>query len=328
MRFHNFTVFFILYVIFPAVSFADIKVDGYFIANHQKCPAYQSFKKKTNPDNVHLIEDMSYPILSKNKSNATHYRIKIKDASPQQRWVSATCGKRLTDCQSSSGGSSIDPDTGTEIQGDEYLLALSWQPAFCQTHPAKSECKNQTKDRYDASHFTLHGLWPQPRSNTYCGVSRQHKKLDKRKAWGQLPALALADGTMRQLTKIMPGVASFLQRHEWIKHGTCYSKTAEEYYQESIQLTLEINRSPIRDLLAKRVGKQVTTAEIKDQFNQVFGAGAGDKIKVRCNAGMISELWINLKGSVTQDSRLATLLHNAAPATDQCQGGLVDPVGF
>src|SRR3546814_10932851 len=53
---------------------------------------------------------------------------------------------------------------------DFFVLAVSWQPAFCETRPAKPECVTQDEDRFDASHFALHGLWPQPRGNVYCGV--------------------------------------------------------------------------------------------------------------------------------------------------------------
>jgi ribonuclease T2 len=51
----------------------------------------------------------------------------------------------------------------------EYILAVSWQPGFCETHPNRKECAGQTSERYDATHFSLHGLWPMRKS--YCGVA-------------------------------------------------------------------------------------------------------------------------------------------------------------
>ena len=44
--------------------------------------------------------------------------------------------------------------------GDDYVLAASWQPSFCETKPDKDECESQTGDRFDATHFAIHGLWP------------------------------------------------------------------------------------------------------------------------------------------------------------------------
>ena len=46
---------------------------------------------------------------------------------------------------------------------DYYVLALSWQPAFCEGRPDKSECRTQTQNRFDANNFVLHGLWPNQR---------------------------------------------------------------------------------------------------------------------------------------------------------------------
>ena len=43
----------------------------------------------------------------------------------------------------------------------QYVLAVNWQLAFCETRSRLPECRSQTEDRFDASHFTLHGLWPQ-----------------------------------------------------------------------------------------------------------------------------------------------------------------------
>ena len=330
---------------FPHAVLAEVKLDGYFIANAQSCPAYQSKNKKTNPGNIHLLEDMAYKVIAKNKFDATHYRILIDYASPQERWVAVDCGLLLTDCRHSGalsgsdiGGTPVNPapgdspggpDSGETDSGDlEYLLALSWQPAFCQTHQQKNECQTQTGTRYDASNLALHGLWPQPRGNEYCGVSNADKKLDQRSSWDQLPALGLPDDLMSELIEIMPGVASFLQRHEWTKHGTCYSDTPEEYFEESMQLTLQVNNSTVRNLLSDRIGEYVSSEEIKDRFNDAFGEGAGDKVRVKCSGTMISELWINLRGTIEENTLISSLLATASPAQGSCQGGIVDAAGF
>ena len=56
----------------------------------------------------------------------------------------------------------------------------------------------------------------------------------------------------------MPGTRSALHRHEWLKHGTCYGDTAEEYFADALQLMAELNASPVRALLAARIGGRVT----------------------------------------------------------------------
>ena len=323
------------YLIFITLFFAEqassqVPLTGYFIAV-ENCQAHQSFRKGTNPGNIELIQDMSYELIAKNKVKATHYRIRVKDARPQERWVSAACGFILTDCKSSNTGtgtSTGETPSGHGGRQPEYLLAISWQPAFCQTHQYKIECETQDENRYDASNFTLHGLWPQPRSNVYCNVSNLNKSLDKRKLWDRLPRLDISSETYEDLIEVMPGVASYLQRHEWIKHGTCYSITPEEYFAESILLVEQINSSAVRDYFADNIGKSIPISQIKTEFDKAFGSGAGDKVKVKCSNGMITELWINLKGEITLQSELSTLLKHAETADSKCRNGLVDPVGY
>ena len=69
---------------------------------------------------------------------------------------------------------------GTPVAAAEvHVLAASWQPAFCETRPAKPECLSQTEDRVDATGFSLHGLWPQPVDNVYCGVPPELRAVDE-----------------------------------------------------------------------------------------------------------------------------------------------------
>lgn len=327
------TIFLGLVYVFPVTGWADIRFDGYFIAQQDSCEALQSIRNHTNPGNIHLTLDTAYEVMSKNKADASHYRIRVKNATPSERWVAISCGKLLTDCRE-QGAVVIpfppdDPDTPPTLPASpSYLLALSWQPAFCQTHQQKTECQTQTVDRYDANHFSLHGLWPQPRNNTYCSVSNNHKRLDKRKMWDQLPPLTITEETFGDMIETMPGVASYLHRHEWIKHGTCYSTTPEEYFLESIMLADQVNSSVVRDFFAANIGQSVSASEIRTKFDEAFGPGASSKLKIYCSNGMISELWINLSGEVVDDTPLSSLLKNAKQADAGCQNGLIDPVGF
>ncbi len=325
-----FTPLALLALLLTNLCWADIPLDGYFIAQ-DNCPATTRIKVEegVTPD-ARLTEDMTYELISKNKSAATHYRIQVKGVSPQERWVPISCGVIV---DASCIGSKTDPDPGPNPDpkpSKEYLLAVSWQPAFCETHRSKSECEDQDEQRYDADHFALHGLWPQPKGNDYCGVSNVEKNLDKAKAWSQLPSLGLSEDLYADLTIIMPGVASYLQRHEWIKHGTCYSADPEEYFRESIMLVEQLNddNNKVRKLFATNIEKEIKLEDVKAAFNDSFGAGAGDKLTMKCSQGMITELWINLKGEIDANSTLADLLQDASPAATKCRSGKVDRAGF
>lgn len=224
-----------------------------------------------------------------------------------------------------------DDATQKKFQGD-MVLALSWQPAFCETRPRLRECRSQKPGRYDVNNFSLHGLWPQPGSNVYCDVNRRVIETDKRRRWKKLKGLGLSDSLKTKLWKIMPGARSFLHRHEWIKHGTCYSDTPETYYLDSVFLTDTINRSPVRDLFARNIGKRINNTQIRTAFEQTFGQGAGQRVRVACkrdgNRTLITEITIGLSGLIHQQADLAQLIQNAPATKKGCIAGFVDPVGF
>ncbi|HFC92209.1 MAG TPA: ribonuclease [Leucothrix mucor] len=300
---------------------ASEKLEGCFKAS-QSCEAVRSIRKNTNPGNISLKVGKEYRLVAKNKANAaTHYQLIIKGVEPERRWVTLDCGRVLENCSDSSAA-----PTARRIASDEYLLALSWQPSFCETHKRKLECKTLTSTRFDAGHLVLHGLWPQPRNNAYCGVSIKDKAIDRRKRWDLLKPLKLSTDVTKELAKVMPGYASNLQRHEWIKHGTCYGKNANDYYADALSLTREINASPISALFRDNRGKKISSKQIRLLFDQSFGAGSGNKVNLRCDRkGNIGELWINLKGDIQNDLSLRGLLRKAESTKSRCQTGTVDP---
>ncbi len=195
----------------------------------------------------------------------------------------------------------------------DNLLAISWQNAFCENNQHKRECRNVNKTAYSSSNFTLHGLWPQPRSRVNC-------KGDK-KVW-------LEKKLYKELKEVMPGTRSGLHKHEWKKHGTCYGKSADLYFIDSISLLKQINSSAVRTLFFKNIGKTLTKKEVMMAFDKSFGKGIGRKIQMKCKNGLITELWINLDGEISKESDISTLLKSAKNAKGGCQKGKVDRVGY
>jgi len=144
-----------------------------------------------------------------------------------------------------------------------------------------------------------------------------------------LDPLGLTEETFVELFISMPGVASHLQRHEWIKHGTCYSDSAEIYYRDSLKLINKINDTNISTLFANNIEETITSEQIRNAFDEAFGEGSGEKVNVKCNKGLIVELWVNLKGDINNDDNLSRLLQNAPVVNNiSCESGMVDAVGF
>jgi ribonuclease T2 len=193
------------------------------------------------------------------------------------------------------------------------LLALSWQNAFCQTHQKKRECRNVKPSHYSASHFTLHGLWPQPRSRVNCKGPRK---------------VRLEKDLYKELLEVMPAAKSGLQNHEWKKHGTCYGKDDDGYFKDAINLTKQVNSSALQELFAKNVGKSITSQQVRRAFDKSFGKGSGKKVKLNCKKGLITEIWINLDGEIDPKTPLQNLLKKAKRAKGGCKRGKVDKVGF
>jgi ribonuclease T2 len=325
---------------FGSPALAQVKMSGQFTAG-EACPAFQSIKKRTNPGDVAVRAGSSYQLLGKNKEQATHYWIEVPGAKPLQRWVAISCGQtdqaQIT-APAPSSGAAVETPNGTvkpksQPKGAKdgvpfYVLALSWQPAFCESKPNKVECQTQTPQRYDASHFTLHGLWPQPRRNVFCGVDQATTALDDQRQWDKLPALDLTPQTRQGLDRAMPGTQSQLDRHEWIKHGTCYAGgSAESYFKDSVRLADAVNTSVVQDFMAANIGKTIQTKDLLSKFDEAFGAGAGARVRVACDKqGRIAEITIGLKGDIPSGTNIAKLIAASESTDAGCPSGLVDPV--
>ncbi|WP_082367034.1 ribonuclease T2 [Ensifer adhaerens] len=211
----------------------------------------------------------------------------------------------------------------------EYVLAVSWQPGFCETRPQRKECASQTAERFDATNLSLHGLWPLRKS--YCGVAADVRSQDRKGDWLDLPKLAMADDTAARLQVAMPGVQSGLDRHQWLRSGTCQGGTVDDYFAVQLRMLDELNRSAVGALFRGRIGSELDEKAIKQAFDQSFGTGAGDRVRMRCQTvagrSVITGLTIGLTGDVSGKSSLAPLIQAAGPTEFKCAKGIADAAG-
>jgi len=219
---------------------------------------------------------------------------------------------------------------GLSQQRTQYILAVSWQPAFCEGNENRAECTSQAPDSFEASHFTLHGLWS-PRAN-YCGVIRDIQFADKDGQWDLLPPPQMSDATRKKLDQMMPGAKSNLDRHEWIKHGTCYGEQPDPYFSDALAMLDAVNASPVRELFAQNVGKELTQEQVRAAFDKAFGKGAGQRVRLACNRDgerrLLVEMTIGLTGEITAAADFSKLILAARPTDGGCSTGIVDPVGI
>lgn len=332
-------------------SFLLARYDAY---PTKECPAFNNMKHTKNSHNVHLELTKKYTVLQHHKGQNL---ILIKGEQPTQRWVDDGCFSKEQRSSNpvnvqpvQSGVIGIEDELYEHIElpkhtkkykykntkkyeneniSKQNLLTLSWHNAFCETHRYKKECKRSTfsfgRPNYSEKHFVLHGLWPQPRNRIYCGVDKETVNLDKHKQWNRLPNLQLDHETRERLKKVMPGYASNLHKHEWIKHGTCYGTDANSYYEDSINLVEQMNISKVGDFFKKHMGKRVSLHQIRSVFDRSFGVGSGKRVELRCHNGLITELWLHLGAG---SGELGELLKRGKQTRSYCQAGVVDTVGF
>ena len=329
------TVFHVFLVIL-AIGFAhsvSAKAIGVFSAQ-QTCPAYVSKNKLTNPDNTQILADKKYDIIEANKpDHASWYRVILPGANPKERWISAECGDAQLSGGQGTGGNGNSDDNSCSIAGeaDSHVLALSWQPAFCEIKPQKPECKITDPQVYQAKHFTLHGLWPNKKScgthYAFCGDVKAQKQ-----NFCDYPEIKLNPTSQTALAEVMPSVTagSCLERHEWHKHGTCQAaKSIEEFFDVSVDLARQFNDSGMAYFMNRRIGQQVRTEDFLNRVAAVLGSAARERIKLNCDQGMLVEIQLSLIADLTPGADLEKLIVNA-PAQSNSNCGetfRVDPIG-
>jgi ribonuclease T2 len=211
----------------------------------------------------------------------------------------------------------------------DLVLAVSWEPAFCEGHASKRECRAQTGASYEASNLALHGLWPE--GVEYCGVDGRTIATDRDGDWRALPPVEIGDALGNRLAEVMPGTKSALERHEWLRHGTCFGTGQRPYFARAVALMDALNASPVRDLFAANVGRTISLVQIRGAFDRAFGKGSGSRVTVDCaedgRRRLIAELQISLRQNDPADD-LPAMLRAATPASGGCPSGIVDPVGL
>ena len=181
----------------------------------------------------------------------------------------------------------------------------------------------------------MHGLWPQPNGNFYCQVTAGDKANDNPAHWKDLPPVNLDANTRAELDQVMPGTASKLERHEWIKHGTCYGKSQQDYFSDALNLMRAVNSSPVRDLFAKNIGRQADVGpdprRLRQRLRRRSRRPGARLLRHRSFERQAADRRIDARpaGPIGPDSSLKDLLLASVPTNKAgCPTGTVDAIGF
>lgn len=225
---------------------------------------------------------------------------------------------------------------GSAPKVDHYVLALSWQPTFCQFNADRPECRELDEADFAATHLAIHGLWPDTPQSTrlrYCGVDEEVERIDRQNRWCELPEPEISDETRSELARAMPGVRSCLDRHEWIEHGTCARVSTEEYFAITLRLASNVRASQLGKLLAANVSRTLPRRKLIEAFEAAYGPGAGKALTLLCKPlgkeSLLIEVRITLEPSAMDGDLAEQDLRPTAPGVrGSCPATiLIDPVG-
>jgi ribonuclease T2 len=327
----------VLLALGPAGAWASVPVSGTLHAE-KDCEAFVSKKKKSNPDKARLETGDSYVVLEMNRPEQPEwYRVRVDDANPPERWVEAGCGTlSLRDAPDvGEQPEPIRPDDpslcSTAGLQDSFKLALSWQPAFCESHRNKKECGVSFPATFQAAgNFTLHGLWP---NREACGINYGNcEHVRQQREFCNYPALPLDPEVVKQLSQVMPGTASCLERHEWFKHGTCQREwDPSQYFEVALELVRQFNGSGLNKYMAENMGKEVAREDFLKQVDTALGAGARERLELGCSGGnRLTDVFVNLPARIEPGASLTELIKLAPPDfRSRCPARFtIDAVGF
>lgn len=198
-----------------------------------------------------------------------------------------------------------------------YVLSLNWEPEFCQTNAGKAtvECRTIASERFDANNLGLHGLWPTKAEDAkyeygYCNIPCDRQQLDRDHRWSQLGAVALAESTQRLLEKYMPGYASQLDRHEWVRHGSCSLLDMNEYFSLAVDLTAQVAATRFNQFIAAHIGQHFNVEDFYAAVEQDFGPASRRYVRLGCNKDVPSNL-IQVTVSLRKEIAKGTSIKNA-----------------
>jgi ribonuclease T2 len=202
--------------------------------------------------------------------------------------------------------------TGAWADEVSYVLALSWQPGFCASDAGadRAECAGGG----DAT-LTLHGLWPNADRNgdgrldaedDYClEAARARLMALDRRDWTQLPPVSLSADLRQRLGDVMPGIVSQLERHQWVKHGSCSGLGAERYFAAAVTLSEDVRNSQFAKTIEAQAGQDASRRDLLQAFAAEFGKGTERALQLLCRkdagAATLTEIRLRLTATAIEE---------------------------
>lgn len=152
---------------------------------------------------------------------------------------------------------------------DYYVLALSWAPTFCASHPAdRAECGARRG-------FVAHGLWPQYAA----GGGPEHCT----------SVAELDPQTIERAKDAIPDER--LIRHEWAAHGTCSGLPPRDYF---LTLIRALGRLSIPAEFDGQAPHSMTASQIVAAFVKANPKLPSSSLALSCRWSQLEEVRVCL----------------------------------
>lgn len=274
----------------PFAAWAE-PAQGNFVAS-QRCEAFQSIRKQTNPDGLEVRPGQRYEVVEVNRRDYDWLRIRVPDTATPLRWVSADCG--AVDGLAFNTGKTVQATQGGDIcslpdQHDGYVLAATWQPGFCEHASykgSKPECAGLESGELQISHLTLHGLWPNRQS---CGKNYGHC---------DGPAMKLSADTLAYVRPWMPNFryGTSFGRYQWDKHGICQTQMDDDaYFRRAADLVRQLDVSKAGQYVVANIGGAISRRAFYQKVEDEFGStDAQNNFLLICSGQYLQEIRVSL----------------------------------
>ncbi len=178
--------------------------------------------------------------------------------------------------QSHHSGHKGPSQSGEKGVFDYYVMALSWSPSYCESHPDEEE-----QCRHKGYGFVLHGLWPQYNNGggpENCATTDEVDKKTAERALAFMPSRTLID-------------------HEWRTHGACSGMSPEDYFALADRAFAAVHVPP--ELTAPQKPLDTTADEVRAAFRRANPALTDEAMSLHCSRGELVELRVCVDKNVT-----------------------------
>ena len=187
--------------------------------------------------------------------------------------LDAKSGSKSSSHHSGHKGPSQSGDKGVF---DYYVMALSWSPSFCESHPDEEE-----QCGHKGYGFVLHGLWPQYDSGGGPQNCSTTDEVDKK--------------TVEQALAFMPSRS--LINHEWRTHGACAGMSPKDYFALADRAFAAVHVPP--ELNAPPKAVETTLDALRAAFKRANPDLTDEMMSLHCSRGELVEVRVCLDKNVT-----------------------------